>query len=231
MTRVIVHGFQRSTYVNMVRLVLTHKEVPFEFNDLESVMGTPAHLALHPFNRVPILEHDGFRVYETSAIVTYIDEAFEGPRLQPDTPRDRARMMQWIGAVGSYYYYWIVYHLGHERNVFPELGITPDEKVVAAALPNIENALNVLERELADRQTFLIVDQPTLADFVMLPMVTSLNFHKDGQDMLAARPRILKWRERLEALPSVARFRKSLPAARTPIWHAREWAASHRPKY
>jgi glutathione S-transferase len=65
MTRVVVHGFQRSTYVNMVRLVLTHKEVPFEFNDLESVMGTPAHLALHPFNRAPILEHDGFRVYET----------------------------------------------------------------------------------------------------------------------------------------------------------------------
>ena len=231
MMRVIVHGFQRSTYVNMVRLVLTHKGVPFEFNDLESVMGTPVHLALHPFNRVPVLEHDGFRVYETGAIVTYIDDAFEGPRLQPDTPRDRARMMQWIGAVGSYYYYWIVYHLGHERNVFPELGITPDEKVVAAALPNIENALKVLERELAESQTFLISNEPTLADFVMLPMVTSLNIHKDGQDMLAVKPRILKWRERMEALPSVARFRKSLPPVRTPIWHAREWAVSHRPKY
>ena len=60
MTEVIVHGFQRSTYVNMVRLVLTHKGVPFEFNDLEPVMGTATHLALHPFNRVPILEHDGF---------------------------------------------------------------------------------------------------------------------------------------------------------------------------
>jgi len=72
MTQVIVHGFQRSTYVNMVRLVLTHKNVPFAFNDLESVMGTPAHLALHPFNRVPILEHDGFRVYETIAIITRI---------------------------------------------------------------------------------------------------------------------------------------------------------------
>ena len=61
----IVYGFQRSTYVNIVRLVLTHKNVPFQFKDLESVMGTPAHLALHPFDRVPILEHDDFRVYET----------------------------------------------------------------------------------------------------------------------------------------------------------------------
>ena len=65
MASMIVHGFQRSTYVNMVRLVLSHKSVPFEFNDLKTVMGTPTHLALHPFNRVPILEHDGFRVYET----------------------------------------------------------------------------------------------------------------------------------------------------------------------
>jgi glutathione S-transferase len=230
MTQVIVHGFQRSTYVNMVRLVLTHKNVPFVFNDLESVMGTPAHLALHPFNRVPILEHDGFRVYETVAIITYVDEVFDGPRLQPATPRGRARMMQWVGAVGSYYYYWIVYHLGHERNVFPELGIAPDEKVVAAALPKIVNALDVLERELDQGRGFLITDEPTLADFAMLPMITSLNFNKDGQEMLAARSQICRWREGMEALPSVGRFRSSLPP-RTPIWHAREWATSHRPRY
>jgi glutathione S-transferase len=230
MSKVIVHGFQRSTYVNMVRLVLAHKEVPFEFNDLESQMGTPTHLALHPFNRVPVLEHDGFRLYETIAILTYIDEAFDGPRLQPAALRERALMMQWISAVGSYYYYWIVYHLGHERNVFPELGIESDQKVVMAALPNIANALDVLERQLAQGRGFLITDDPTLGDFAMLPMITSLSFHKDGQDMLAERPQIRRWRERMEGLPSVARFRTSLPP-RTPIWHARAWAVSHRPKY
>jgi glutathione S-transferase len=142
----------------------------------------------------------------------------------------RARMMQWVGAVGSYYYYWIVYHLGHERNVFPELGIPSDEKVVAAALPNIANALDLLEGELGHGRGFLIAEGPTLADFAMLPMMTSLTFHKDGRDMLTDKPRIQRWKESMEALPSVARFRASLPP-RTPIWHAREWAVSHRPKY
>jgi glutathione S-transferase len=226
----ILYGFQASTYVNIVRLVLTHKDIPFQFNDLETVMGTPAHLALHPFNRVPIFEHDGFRVYETMAIITYIEDAFDGPRLQPAAARDRARMMQWIGAVGSYYYYWFVYHIGHERNVFPLLGIEPDEKVVAVARPNAANALDVLERELGDRQTFLVGDQLTLADFAMLPMVTSLSLHKDGQDLLAARPRVLQWRQRMEDIPSVKRFRASLPP-RAPIEHARNWVVSHRPKY
>ena len=51
----IVYGFPRSTFVNVVRLVLTHKEVPYTFHDLEPEMGKPNHLALHPFNRVPIL--------------------------------------------------------------------------------------------------------------------------------------------------------------------------------
>ena len=59
----IVYGFPRSTYVNIVRLVLTHKDVPYTFHDLEPVMGKAEHLALHPFNRVPILRHGDFTIY------------------------------------------------------------------------------------------------------------------------------------------------------------------------
>jgi glutathione S-transferase len=230
MAEPIVYGFPRSTYVNIVRLVLTHKDVPFRFVDLEGVMGKPEHLQLHPFNRVPVFEHDGFRVYETIAIITYIDDAFGGPRLTPDASPDRARMMQWIGAVGSYYYYWFVYHLGHERIVFPELGIEPDEKVVAVARHHAAVALDVLQRELANEHGFLLGSRLTLADFAMLPMITSLSQHRDGQDLLAAHPEVLQWQQRMEQLPNVQRFRKTLPP-RAPIEHAREWAVSHRPKY
>ena len=42
----IVYGFARSTFVNIVRLVLTHRDVPYTFQDLETVMGKPEHLAL-----------------------------------------------------------------------------------------------------------------------------------------------------------------------------------------
>lgn len=228
MARVIVYGFQRSTYVNIVRLVLTHKNVPFEFHDLEREMGSPSHLALHPFNRVPIFEHDGFRVYETSAIVTYIDEVFPEPALSPEDVRDRARMNQWISAVNSYYYYWIIFHLTHERLVFPELGIASDERVVSKAVPHIAEALDVLERELAHGREFLILDTPTLADFFLLPSLARLGDTKEGKSLLEGKARIAGWLSRMAALPSVKRFRASLPASQ-PIWHAREWAVSHRP--
>src|SRR5262249_14821998 len=94
----IVYCFPRSTFVNIVRLVLTHKQVPYTFHDLEPEMGKPSHLALHPFNRVPILRHDDLTVYETSAIVGYLEDAFPEPPLQPKNIRDRARMNQWINS-------------------------------------------------------------------------------------------------------------------------------------
>ena len=165
----IVYGFPRSTYVNIVRLILTHKEVAYGFHDLEPVMGKPEHLALHPFNRVPILKHGDFTVYETSAIASYIDEAFPGPRLTPADVRVRARMNQWVSGVNAYYYPYMIYHVTHERLVFPELGIASDEKVVAHALPKVELAIGVMERELSHGQDYLLGSDLTLADFFILP--------------------------------------------------------------
>ena len=124
-------------------MVLSHKEVPYTFRDLEPEMGKSSHLALHPFNRVPILQHGDFVLYETSAIVAYLDETFPRLPLQPSDIPGRARMDQCISIVNSYFDPYMIYDVSHERNVFPELGIPSDEKVVAHALPKIEVALQV----------------------------------------------------------------------------------------
>src|SRR5207248_8646453 len=138
MPDVTLFGFPRSVYVQMAGIVLTHKEVPYAFHDLETGMNTPSHLALHPFERVPILRHGDFTVYETAAIVGYVDDAFDGPKLTPNDPQSRGRMNQWISAVNGYYYPYLIYHVSHERNVFPQLGIPSDETVVAHAVPMVE---------------------------------------------------------------------------------------------
>jgi len=149
MSEVTLYGFPRSVYVQMAGIVLTHHEVAYAFSDLETGMNTPAHLALHPFERVPILRHGDFTLYETSAIVGYIDEVFGSCRLTPGDPQLRARMNQWISAVNGYYYPYLIYHVSHERNVFPQLGIPSDEAVVAHAMPKVEVCLQVLEHELS----------------------------------------------------------------------------------
>ena len=229
MTDPIVYGFPRSTFVNVVRLVLTHKEVPYDFRNLENVMGKAEHLDLHPFNRVPILKHGDFTVYETSAIVAYVDDVFAEPRLTPLDARTRARMNQWISAVNSYYYPYMIYHVTHERLVFPELGIASDEKVVAHALPKVEMGLAVAERQLAHGKNFLLGDELSIADFYLLPSTFAFSLTAEGQSMYPKFPAFCRWRDRMDNLPATQKVRAAVP--RVPIPHAREWATSHRPKY
>jgi glutathione S-transferase len=231
MAEITVFGFPHSSFVHIARLVLTHKNVPYTFHDLEPDMGSLKHLALHPFDRVPILQHGDFVLYETSAIVAYLEEMFPKPSLQPNTPQSRARVNQWISAVNSYYYPYMIYHVGHERNVFPLLGIPSDEKVVEHALPKIEVALQVVERELSHGQDFLLGDNVTLADYYLLPSTYSFGRTPEGKTMYANFPAVQAWRERMEASPTVQRFRATNPRVWPPIEHARKWAVSHRPKY
>ena len=139
-------------------------------------------------------------------------------------------MNQWISAVNSYYYPYMIYHVSHERNVFPELGIPSDEKVVAHALPKIEVGLTVAERALAHGNEYLLGSELSLADFYFLPSTYSFSFAPEAKAMYPKYPAFCRWRERLEALPTVKKLRAALPP-RAPIEHAREWAISHRPKY
>jgi glutathione S-transferase len=230
MSELIVYGFPRSSFVNIVRLVLTHKEVRYTFHDLEPEMGKPLHLVLHPFNRVPILRHGDFTIYETSAIVAYLEECFPKPTLQPTGARDRGRMHQWISMVNSYYYPYMIYHVSHERNVFPDLGIPSDEKVVAHALPKIEVGLQVVERQLAHGKDYILGSELTLADLYLLPSTYGFSFAPEAKVMYPKYPAFCRWRQTMEALPTVKTLRASLPP-RAPIEHARQWAISHRPKY
>jgi glutathione S-transferase len=103
----VIYGPAFSTYVRSVLLTLEEKGAPYrleEINILEDAHQTPEHRARHPFVKVPAFEHDGFELYETVAMMLYVDETFEGPSLQPTAPRERARMAQVLGIMNAYAY-------------------------------------------------------------------------------------------------------------------------------
>jgi len=100
MADITVFGFPHSSFVHIAQLVLAHKDVPYTFHDLEPDMGSRKHLALHPFDRVPILQHGDFVLYETSAIALYLTDAFPEAGLGPKIGEaDRGAYVTWL----SYY--------------------------------------------------------------------------------------------------------------------------------
>jgi glutathione S-transferase len=91
-----------SPYVYSAFVGLKEKGVPFETQliDVYSAEQHGADYQSHTITaRVPALEHDGFWLGESSAIIEYVDEVFEGPPLLPREARERARarqVMAWI---------------------------------------------------------------------------------------------------------------------------------------
>ena len=101
---ITLYGFDGSTYVRTVRMLLAEKGAQYDQVPVHVLKGEPRqpeHLARHPFGKVPVVDHDGFRILETSAIAPYLDELLPGPSFMPDNAKDRARMRMAIGIINS----------------------------------------------------------------------------------------------------------------------------------
>ena len=61
----------------------------------------PAHLARQPFGQIPAFEDGDLRLYESRAILRYLDETLPGTPLTPKDPKGRALMEQWISVETS----------------------------------------------------------------------------------------------------------------------------------
>ena len=101
-----------------------------------ATLRTPEHLARHPFGRVPVMDHGDFRLYETQAILRYLDRALPAPALTPADPQAAGRMDQLMNINDWYLFQGVANVIGFQRIVGPRLlGLTPDEAAIAAAMP------------------------------------------------------------------------------------------------
>lgn len=203
MGKPVVYGATYSVYVRIVRLVLEEKGVDHDLVpvDVFARQGLPdRYLERHPFGRIPAFEHDGFRLFETGAICRYIDEAFEGPALQPRDLRQRARMNQIIGLLDSYLYRAMVWDVAVERLEKPQ----PDEALIASGLKTATTGLGFLSDAVGSGE-WLAGEQVTLADLHAAPMLAYFGKVEEGRKLLAGFPRMAIWLSRISARPAFAR--------------------------
>jgi glutathione S-transferase len=209
MTEVTVYGAGYSTYTRTVLLALAEKSVAWTLSEVDIFKPVPQeHLDRHPWGKIPVLEHDGFRVYETAAVTRYIDESFPGPQLQPLTARGRARMMQVIGLIDSYGYRPLIPELFVQRAVMPKFGNASDEAKIAAALPEAERVLDAIAAVQGSDP--YPAGSFSLADLHLAPIFAYVTMTQEGAAMLASRPGLNAWWERVRARPSMAATRSPL---------------------
>ncbi|MER8391074.1 glutathione S-transferase family protein [Mesorhizobium sp. M1340] len=207
MGKPVVYGADYSVYVRIVRLVLEEKGVGYELVpvDVFAADGIPGWYFEHqPFGRIPAFEHDGFRLYETGAIARYVDEAFDGPALQPVEARPRARMNQITGMLDAYAYRAMVWDVAVER-----LEKTPpDEAVIANGLRQARTALQALSSLKAEGPWLLGTDL-TLADLHAAPIISYFVKVAEGRKLLAEFADIQDWYVRIAARAGFAKTEKA----------------------
>jgi glutathione S-transferase len=193
MAHPIIYGPAGSTYVWSARLALTEKGVTHELVEVPFGAHREApHLARHPFAKVPAFEHDGFALYETQAIMRYVDERFPGAPLQPEDVHEWSRMNQLIGIVDAYAWPSIAGTILYQRMLLPRLGGTADEAAIVAALPRARLCLAEIDRLMADHP-FLTGPHISLADLMVLPLLYYFGNVEDGRPLLAEHPKLIDW--------------------------------------
>jgi len=198
----VLWGFDGSTYVRTVKMLLAEKgftdfkQVPL--NVLAGEPKTPEHLERHPFGKVPVLDHDGIRILETSAIARYLNDILPGTSLIPATPKDRARMDMIVGIVDSYGYGALTggvaaYHLfpdfvGGKNEAFREGGLANGRKVLELAMQTKGSSP-------------FIAGELSLADLFLAPILFYVSLTPDAAALFDV-PGFAEWWARIQALPS-----------------------------
>lgn len=203
MARPVVFGPAMSSYVWSVRLALAEKGVAHELVDVPlNELGGEPHRSRHPFAKVPAFEHDGFALYETQAIMRYVDEAFPSAPVQPIELHPFSRMNQIMGIVDAYLWPSLVPGILYPRLVAPRLGQPSDETAVAKALPRVKLCLSEISR-LANGQLFLVGDRVSLADLLAIPLILYHRTQPEGRDQLGELPALAAWANRMEERQSL----------------------------
>ncbi len=192
-----IHLHPRSTYSRRVMMALAEKNIPHELVTIameKKAHRDAAYLAYNPYARVPTLEEDDFVLYESTAILNYLEATHPAPPLVPADARGRALVdmhmklcdLQMTRQSGTI--------------IFPKRFLPKerwDEKAIAQAKAEIEKHLDIIERIYLKGRTWLVAEQFTLAEICYAPFLEFLPIME-----ITPPPAVAAWTARMLSRPS-----------------------------
>jgi glutathione S-transferase len=190
---------QRSPNARKVRLLCAElginvDKVAPDFRKGE--LRTPEFLALNPNGKIPVIEDDGFVIWESGAILKYLAKKRPEAGLIPLDPKGLAKLDQWM--------FWWSAHVEPafltivvEKLVKPFLGQPGnDEKLIGEATAQLGRFLPVLENEARNRN--FLLGELCVFDFQAAPWLETASAM--GIDM-EPYPNLRAWLERMQQKP------------------------------
>jgi glutathione S-transferase len=203
MSEFTVHSIPGSPFGRAVLATLEEKGTPYRFSLVP--FGTSKiepHISRHPFGRVPVLEHDGFMLYESQAIMRYLDRVLPTPPLTPADPKAAARMDQAMNINDWYLFNGVNSVIGFHRVIAPRLmGQAPNEEAIAAAMPKAHTVFKELSR-LLGTQPFVAGERVTLADLLLAPQIDFFTQTPEWAPLSEGRQNLVDWLARMNERPS-----------------------------
>lgn len=203
-----------SPYAWRVWLALEHKTLGYDLKTMSFDAGDlqkPEFIAMNPRHKVPVLSDRGFVVYESSAILEYLEGAYasSGQRLFPVDAKQRATARRLVCEADHYF-------APAMEKLVDEVLFTPvekfDEAAIAAARKGLADELAMFERYAPAEKGFLASANAGAADFTLYPMIAlALRCERRKKDLDIRGiipPKLTAWMQRVEQLPY---FEKTIP--------------------
>lgn len=192
-----IFGDPRSTNTRKVLTTLAELDMPYEFEHVDFALGEhkqPSHLSRQPFGQMPALDDDGFVLYETHAMVRYLN-ARAGGALMPKDLRARAVADQWMSIESANFAAHAMKFVYHYL-----LKMKQDPSVLENASAAFDNTLSILAARLS-QHPFVAGASFTLADICFMPYF-EYTLLTPAKDIVAKYPSILAWWNQVRERPS-----------------------------
>ena len=202
-----IFGFDFSSPANKVRFAANAMGLQYEYKRVNLFAGeqkTPEFLKLNPVGRVPAIDDNGFKVFESAAIIKYLADK-NNSSLYPKDVQKRAIVDEWID-FANLHVATALQRVTFNRAMYKMLNVEKDERSLADGIKFLGNFLPLIEKQLKENK-FLAGGEMTLADINLLAVLDPAELSSVD---LSVYPSISNWRKNLRAQSFYTKCHNSL---------------------